>query len=187
MDGTLVQPLLDFRAIRADLGVPADEGILEAIEKMSPTRKRAAGERLVKHETSAARRAELMPGAGEIVAAVRAARMKSALLTRNTRQAAEIVLQRHPALCFDLVVCREDGPIKPEPDGVLQTCRTLGVEPSRTVCVGDFRYDILAANAAGCTSVLLTTLSDRPDFREWCDLADLKIDRLLELTTILEL
>jgi hypothetical protein len=46
---------------------------------------------------------------------------------------------------------------------------------------------MMAANAAGATSVLLTTLRDRPDFNEWAGLADYRIDRMSELYEILEL
>jgi len=175
MDGTLIEPLLDFSAIRAELEMPPGAGIIEAIEVMPPDRRRHADGLLLERELSAARRAKLMPNAGEIIQRVRKAGLKTAMLTRNAREAMELVLDRFPALQFDLAWSREQGPIKPEPDGILRACRALGVEPAATACVGDFHYDIIAANAAGAVSILLAP-GENPDFAEEADyvIRDLK-------------
>jgi HAD superfamily hydrolase (TIGR01509 family) len=182
MDGTLIEPLLDFRKIRADLGVPADAGILETLDAMPPEAAGPLRRRLMARELAAARKAKLNPGAAELLADVRRAALKTALLTRNSAEAMGIVLERF-GLEFDLAWSREDGPIKPEPDGVLRACRELGIAPGRCACVGDFRYDLLAANAAGAVSVLLTP-RERPDFAH---LADHVISKLAQLADILEL
>ena len=184
MDGTLITPLLDFAAIRADIGIVSESGILEAIAAMPPDAQAAANEKLLGHELSAARNAELIPGAVEIVTACRAAGLKTALLTRNTRHAARIVMERFPAFEFDLIRCREDGIIKPQPDGVQHCCEFLKIAPAGTACIGDFHYDIIAANAAGAVSILLTTC---PDWRDFAREADYVIDRLDELKGILQL
>jgi HAD superfamily hydrolase (TIGR01509 family) len=182
MDGTLIEPLLDFQRIRSDLGVPADAGILETLDAMPPDVARPLRQRLTAHELAAAREARLTPQAGEVLAEIRRAGLKTALLTRNAAEAMGIVLERF-GLEFDLAWSREDGPIKPEPDGVLRACRELHVAPARCACVGDFRYDLLAANAAGAVSILLAR-GDRPDFAH---LADHVISELAELAGILEL
>ena len=180
MDGTLIEPLLDFSAIRAELGVAPGGGILEAVAAMGPAQRAEANRTLVAHELSAARRARLLDGAEATLAAIDAAGLKTALLTRSAQEAMETVLRRFD-LTFDLAWSRRDGPIKPEPDGVLRACRTVGAEPGRTMCVGDFRFDIDAANAAGATSVLLVH-GERPDFAE---LADHVVDSLAELPELL--
>lgn len=180
MDGTLIAPLLDFVAIRAELGIAPQDGIIEAIDAMPPPRRRQAAQRLLEHELSAARRAELLDGAAQTLEAIKSAGLKTALLTRNARAAMEIVIERF-ALEFDLALSREDGPIKPEPDGILRACKAMGIAPQRTVCVGDFHYDILAANAAGAFSVLLARAA-RPDF---ADQADYVIKELTELPALL--
>ena len=182
MDGTLVESLLDFGAIRDELGIDRDQGILEAIEAMAAEPRRLAARRLLAHELRGARSATLIPGARETVRAVGRAGMKTALMTRNARQVMEIILAKFP-LRFDLAWAREDGPVKPAPDGVLAACRRLGVAPERTVSIGDFRYDIEAANAAGAVSVLLSR--DGP--RDFADQADFVISELTELSGILDL
>jgi len=183
MDGTLVAPLLDFGAIRAELGIAAGAGILEAIEAMPPARRTAAALWLIRRELAAAREVELMPAAVETVAAVRHAGLKAALLTRNARQAMQIVIDKFK-LAFDLAWAREDGPIKPEPDGVLRACATLGIAPARTMCVGDFEYDVAAARSAGAVATLLIHGPEPPAFADQADHVIRSLGELPELLGI---
>jgi len=182
MDGTLIEPLLDFGAIRRDLGIAPDEGILEAIQALPPERSKQAAARLLGRELAAARSAALLPGTTQTLSAIRAAGLKTALLTRNAAEAMQIVLERFK-LEFDLAWSREDGPIKPEPVGVLAACRTLGIQPARTVCVGDYHYDLVAANRAGAVSVLLVQ-GARPAFADEADFVIRALPELLELLGI---
>lgn len=180
MDGTLIEQLLDFQAIRAELGISPAEGILEAIQQMPPPQAARAGELLLARELDAAGKAVLTPGATEILRRIDEAGLKTALLTRNARQSMELVIAKF-GLSFDLGWSRHDGPIKPEPDSIIKACSCLGVAPDRTCCVGDYLYDIVAANAAGATSVLLMS-GPRRDF---ADQADHIIRQLAELAEIL--
>jgi HAD superfamily hydrolase (TIGR01509 family) len=181
MDGTLIEPLLDFALIRADLGIPTGVGILEALDAMPPADALPLRRRLLEHELTAARQARLLPGAEQTLQHIRRAGLRLALLTRNAPQAMDIVLRRF-GLAFDLAWSRDDGPIKPAPDGVLRACRQLGIAPARTACVGDFRYDLQAANAAGAVSILLARGPTRPDY---ADLAKHVIAELTELPEVL--
>jgi beta-phosphoglucomutase-like phosphatase (HAD superfamily) len=65
MDGTLIEQMLDFDAIRAELGVSPRDGIPEAIPRMPPEAARRAGAKLPARETSAAEQAALLPDARE--------------------------------------------------------------------------------------------------------------------------
>ncbi|MDP6046179.1 MAG: HAD family hydrolase [Phycisphaerae bacterium] len=184
MDGTLIEQMLDFQAIRRHLGIAQDEGILEALQAMSSDHRRDAEEWLIRTEREATARANLMPGAIETLAKIRTANIKTALLTRNTRASMQTVIEKFD-LQFDLAWSREDGPIKPEPDSILKACSLLGADPKRTACVGDFEYDIQAANAAGALSILITSdLRQRPQF---ADTADQIITKLSQLPTLLEI
>jgi len=180
MDGTLIAQMLDFQAIRAKLSIPPEKGILEAIEAMPPARRAEAEDWLVQTELQAAEKALLMPGAVETLGCVRNANIKVALLTRNTRESMRKVIEKF-GLEFDLAWSRENGPIKPEPDGVLRACDTLAVAPEQTACVGDFHYDLVAAKAAGAVSILIA-----PDRRpQFADIADHVITQLSELPALL--
>jgi phosphoglycolate phosphatase len=182
MDGTLTEDRLDFAAIRQDLDIPPDTGILEALAAMDPHRRSQAESKLLAHEMAAAAQAGLADGAQEVLGRIRRAGLAMALLTRNTRRAMEMVLGRFD-LSFDLTMTREDGPIKPSPESVLAACRALGVAPGRTACVGDWVFDIQAANAAGCRSVLLA----RGRKLDFADQADYVIQGLKELIPLLGL
>ncbi len=181
MDGTLIEPLLDFAKIRRELGIDPSRGILEAIDDMPETEASLARERLLGWEIASARLARLLPGAAQAVRAVSRAGLKTALLTRNTLEAMRIVLERFAELRFDLTFSRESGPIKPQPDGIIRACARLGIDPRKTACVGDFHYDITAANAAGAVSVLLAA-HERPG---WADQANFVIESLDELSPLL--
>lgn len=181
MDGTLIEQRLDFVAIRAELGVESSADIIQMLERMPSEDRRVASRRLEELELAAAEQSTLMPGAEDLLARIAAAGLKTALLTRTSLPAMATVLARHD-LNFDLAWSRENGPIKPEPQGILRACRELGIEPARTCCVGDYLYDVVAANAAGSFSVLLNA-GDAPFAGD----ARRVIARLSELAGILEI
>lgn len=55
---------------------------------------------------------------------------------------------------FDAVVGDDDRrPLKPDPAPVHAACQQLNVKPGQAVLVGDTRFDVVAANAAGATSI----------------------------------
>ncbi len=183
MDGTLVEQALDFEEIRSELGISPRNGVLEAIRQMPTAESEPAERVLLEHELAGARAAVLVPGAERIVRKIRTAGIKTALLTRNSREPMQIVLEKFfdGGDLFDLAWSRDDAPVKPDPEGILLTCERLGVAPERTCCVGDYHYDITAAKAAGTASVLLIG----GKHREFAHEADHVIDSLSELTEIL--
>jgi phosphoglycolate phosphatase len=162
--------------------VPIGQGILETIDSWPADRRHSAHQRLLEHELQACRSAQLVPHAVNVVAAIRQAGLKTALLTRNARAVMEHCLERF-GLTFDLTWSREFGPIKPEPAGILRACQALGVAAARTACVGDFHYDILAANAAGAVSVLLAR-GERPAYADQARHVIAALDELLALLEI---
>ncbi len=106
------------------------------------------------------RRAEMSrphPDARPLLAWLRERGLKVAVLTRNTRMAAERALA--PLMDFiDLVLAREDvRNAKPHPDHVLTALKALRVAPSEAVVVGDYPYDIEAGRRAGCITVGIKT------------------------------
>ena len=167
MDGTLIEQMLDFGAIRRHLGIAPEEGILEAISQMEPNQRNRARTWLAETEHKTACQARLMPHAMETLAAIRKANIRMALLTRNTRASMTTVMEKF-GLQFDLAWSREDGPIKPEPDSILKACSELGARPGQTACVGDFHFDIQAANSAGAVSILIAP-EQRPPFADAAD------------------
>lgn len=180
MDGTLIEPSLDFLWVRRQLGIAPEEDILTAIDAMAPHQASRAARWLHQQELEGVGRARLMPFARETLEACREAGLRLALLTRNSAEAMQMALERIGPDLFDVTLSRESGPIKPEPDGILRCCRRMKISPQTAAAVGDFKYDLVAANAAGAVSILLAT-GAVPDF---ADLADHVIRSLDELPAL---
>src|SRR4051812_42892119 len=147
MDGTLTEPMLDFPKIKAAMGI-GNQPILEALAEMDPEARRAAEVVLHEHEEHAAQQSKLNAGCDDVIAWIRSARLRTALITRNSRRSADFVLEKH-GLRFDVLITREIGKFKPDPEPLLIACERLGVEPADAWMVGDGSYDVQAGNAAG--------------------------------------
>ncbi len=181
LDGTITQPYFDFDAIREEMGLEANSGpILEAMEKMTPQRRRHVEEILHFHERRAVTESKLNAGAKQTLSALREAGIHIGILTRNRRSNAVAVIQKHN-LKFDAVVGREQGPVKPDAFGVLEICRQFGVKPAETLLVGDYLFDLLCARAAGAVAVLLTNHNQADEFGEHADFTIETIDQVLEI------
>jgi HAD superfamily hydrolase (TIGR01549 family) len=185
MDGTITQELLDFDAIRRDIGLKDREPILEAIEKLTPEERERAEAILHEHEITAAGKCELNEGAVETLAELKRRGIRTALLTRNSAHCAKVVLERH-GLSFDYVASREDRPHKPHPESILNIVRRFNVEKAQTFMVGDYLYDLEAASAAGVRSVLVC-LKDggkRPAFAAKATFCVTKLEAILDLVSV---
>jgi HAD superfamily hydrolase (TIGR01509 family) len=154
LDGTLLVPALDFHAIRAEIGLPPVVPILETMEGLEPAARRRAFAILDRREAEAAARSELMPGAKELLAALRRRSINMAVLTRNSGVSVEAACRRH-GLEFDAVSTRETHRPKPAPDGVRHLMKLFGAEAGETVVVGDYRFDIEAGRDAGVRTIAI--------------------------------
>jgi HAD superfamily hydrolase (TIGR01509 family) len=155
LDGTLTQPLLDFDAMRAEIGLPPGPILEQLAHADEPTRARAE-EILRRHEREAIAQATLADGCAELLAHLAARDIPAAILTRNIREVVDAFVRTF-GFSFAAVYTREDGPHKPSPAGVFALCEKMGVTPAETLVVGDYKFDILAGRDAGCATVLVTT------------------------------
>jgi HAD superfamily hydrolase (TIGR01549 family) len=155
MDGTLTQDTMNLDRLRADLGLPMGVAILEAIAAMDAEPRAVAEKTLHAFELNAAMESELNDGCLDLLDWLTARGIGTALITRNTRKSVATVLEKH-GLQFEVQITREDGIFKPNPDPLWAACNRLGVDPQHTWMVGDWKYDIEAANAAGIFSVWLS-------------------------------
>ena len=91
----------------------------------------------------------VMPGAGRVTAAIRAAGIPIAVVTNTPAPLARELLRR-AVVEPDVLVGGTDVPRpKPAPDIVLRACALLGVVPQDAAVVGDSEFDRRAARAAG--------------------------------------
>ncbi|MGC4032627.1 MAG: HAD-IA family hydrolase [Tepidisphaeraceae bacterium] len=107
------------------------------------------------HEHEAASRSTLNPGCTELLKWLDAQSIGRALITRNTRKSVRTVFDRC-GLHFDVAITREDGEFKPDPAPLRHACAQLGVSTDEVWMVGDWKYDIEAANNANVHGVWLS-------------------------------
>ena len=183
LDGTITEPFFDFDAIRAEMGLTAVDGpVWEAMQKMSPDRRRQTEEILFYHEQRGVEESQLNEEAAQTLAEMRRLGIKIGILTRNRAANAWAVAEKH-GLEFDAVVGREEGPVKPDVYGVLELCRRFGVRPDEVLMVGDYFFDLQCAHQAGAIAVLL---ANHPRADEFAKEADYRIDRLDKILQIIE-
>ncbi|MGC9669932.1 HAD family hydrolase [Planosporangium sp. 12N6] len=94
------------------------------------------------------------PGARELLAAVRAAGVPTALVTATRRRLVEAALGTIGAHNFDVVVCGDEVTHgKPHPEPYLTAAAKLGADPWRCVAIEDSPTGLTSAQAAGCRVV----------------------------------
>ena len=169
LDGTLVDSQLDFEAIRRDMGLPSQTPILEALNRTPPgpdlDRMQAV---LHDHELRSAHRATLFEGVAEFLQWVDERPWPRAILTRNSRECTEIVIDRL-GLQFSCVMTREDAPPKPDPAGLLAICPQWQLPPAAVVFCGDYLFDLQAGHRAGMRTILFAP-GNLPEFANQADL-----------------
>jgi HAD superfamily hydrolase (TIGR01549 family) len=183
LDGTITEPFFDFDAIRREIGFPPDAGpILELMEKMTPEQRENAERILQVHEERAVAKSILNPGATDTLDALRKMGIRIGILTRNKKENALAVAQKH-GLKFDGVVGREEGPAKPDAFGVEYLCRQFAIMPQEAMVVGDYLFDLLCARSAGAIAVLL---KNHPKADEFAHHADFVIEKITDILQIIE-
>lgn len=183
LDGTLTQPYFDFDAIRREMGYPPEaEPILELMEKMT-IEEREKAERILRfHEEKAVTESILNPGTRETLAELQKRGIPVGILTRNKRENAIAVFEKH-GLNFDAIVGRQEGPVKPDPFGVLSLCQKFAVLPQESLVIGDYLFDLLCARAANAVAVLLKNNIKAGEFEKH---ADFVINNLEEIFKIID-
>jgi len=170
MDGTLTRAVHDFEAIKRALDIPLAEDILGYLASLPEAVAAAKHAWLLEHERELALASQPAPGAIELVRELHERGCRLGILTRNAHELALLTL-RAIGLddCFAVadVIGRDEAPPKPDPGGLLHFARTWQVAPSELVMVGDYRFDLECARAAGARSVLVN-LAENP----WPQLAD---------------
>lgn len=162
LDGTLVDSRLDFVAMRHELRAPRDIGLLEYIASLASEDARDQAMAVVhRHELAGARAANWMPGAEQTVHALYQQGTPIAIVTRNSRGAARLTMERLGMPVIPLKA-REDAAPKPNPEALLAIASKWRMPPSQCAYIGDFRYDIEAAERAGMMPVLYVGSSDVP-------------------------
>lgn len=115
------------------------------------------------------------PGARELLASLRAAGVKTALVTMSMRRMAQTVVDLIDFEAFDVIIAGDDATRpKPFPDPYLQACEALGVTPAQTVAIEDSPNGLRSAVAAGSSVIgvpLMVSLAGAGAHALWPTLA----------------
>jgi HAD superfamily hydrolase (TIGR01509 family) len=104
----------------------------------------------------------MLPGAGELLAEVRAAGLPHALVTSSERPIMDAVLLRL-GVGFTATVCAGDvTSSKPAPEPYLLAASLLGADPRSCVALEDSPNGVASAEAAGCRVVAVPSLVPIP-------------------------
>ncbi|MEL6490811.1 MAG: HAD family hydrolase [Cyanobacteria bacterium J06621_3] len=185
MDGTLTESLHDFPAISRSLGLPPNEPILEALDRLAPADLAQKQKQLTDIEIEIAHQATPQPGAPELLTTLKAQGRRIGILTRNTKAIAHITLTAcnldhffHP----EDILGRSCCPPKPQPSGILQLLCQWSLTPTDAVMTGDHKFDLLTAHNANTAAVYLDPTGNFP----WKDQADYSVKSLSELKRLAE-
>ena len=155
MDGTIWNTSIDWRAVRREIDIPADGRPIYTQIMELPALKRDRGiEILQRYETWGAVNGTLVPGTKELLQYLRDAHVKCALVTNNSRKSVEHVLKQYP-LSFDVILSRDDGTLKPDPQAFLSALNVLAVSPYEAIAIGDAHLDLIASDRAGIAQFIL--------------------------------
>jgi HAD superfamily hydrolase (TIGR01509 family) len=197
-DGTLTKPGgLDFSRIRREIGCPDTVSILTYIDELEDDGERErATNALLRFERAAAEASEPNVGAESLVEELSAHGVPISIQTRNTLGSVEIALRKFHSVTaedFTMLITREgEIPPKPDPAGIRRAAAAMGVRPEEVLVVGDYLYELEAADVVGCVSAFLSPgLRARPTRPGVLDrslaLAAYEIDNLRMILDILRL
>jgi HAD superfamily hydrolase (TIGR01509 family) len=173
MDGTLTIANHDFEAIRESLDLPPGQPILEALAQLPVAEAALKHQQLYAIEMSIAETTQAQPSARELLEQLRTAGKNCGILTRNSKSIAHRTLEACGLLEFfsdPTILSRDCCAPKPKPDGIHRLLGYWQGEPTTTVMVGDYLFDLLAGRNAGTATVHLdvTGAFDWPEHSDHC-------------------
>ena len=107
--------------------------------------------------------APLMPGARDVIDAVRSSGGLNLIVTHRDRASATTLIRQHD-LPIDAMICAPDGhPRKPDPGMYFAILKVCNIRARDAISVGDREIDIVASQAAGVRAALLTGETENRD------------------------
>jgi len=181
MDGTLTVAQHDFDAIRAELGLPENQPILESIAKLDQREAEEKHKQLNQIELEIAHQSKPASGATELLIELSENGANLGVLTRNNAKNIQITLMAAGLYHFfeaKNLLSRDCVPHKPAPDGIQLLLKIWQAKPDDSVIVGDHNHDLLAGRNAGITTIYVDTKEQYP-FKSNADLSINSLKRLL--------
>lgn len=181
MDGTITKFNLDIDGIKKEvLGDDYSGMLLDGINKLKGEDRMRAEDLLIKSEISAANSTELNKGVEKLLDFLKKKEIKTALVTRNNREAVKVIFKRF-GLEFDVVVSREDTPPKPNKAQLNAALDGLGVDKENALFIGDHALDLEAGRRVGIRTVLIKSKFSQDVLEE----ADFVVKTMDDVTDII--
>ena len=153
LDGTVVENSYDWTGIREELGT-GETSILHYLDSLGEPERSRKWAVLERHEAFQTAGSSVRRGTKGLLAFLREAGVRAALVTNNSRSNTDFLLEKF-GLAFDLVLTRESGLWKPSGAPFRQVMQVFDVTGKECCVVGDTRFDILAAMDAGIGKIFL--------------------------------
>ena len=149
-----------------DIDVPPEErarhiiglGLVDALMYLFPSLPREDYPRLAQryryHYLAGDHKLALFAGAAQGIRAMHAAGFSLGVATGKTRQGLDRSLEASGlAVFFHASRCADEGLPKPHPDMLIYLMQALGVDPRRTLMIGDTTHDLEMARSAGVSAL----------------------------------
>jgi|TARA_B110000438_G_scaffold14608_1_gene13973 HAD superfamily hydrolase (TIGR01549 family) len=182
LDNTLVSSNLNFDDIRTALRCPKNIDVLDFVDTLPKKQQILANNLLVEFELNDALNTKKLLGTGELIELLSRLGIPCAIVTRNCREAALIKIQRNN-IDIELLFTRADHKAKPAPDALLHLAKLWALPVENLLYVGDYLYDLQAAENAQTMSCLVT----HGEVVEYASMATIVVNELTELSHSIEL
>ena len=149
LDGTLTEPLLDFDAIRAEIGLPRAADPRAAGGADAETA-RAPRSILRRHELEAIAGATLADGCAELLALLAARRIPIGHPHPQHPRGGRDFRARVRVRASTPSTRARTGRPSHRRRACWRCARKLGAPPAETLAVGDYKFDVMAGRRAGC-------------------------------------
>ncbi len=179
MDGTLTVPVIDFDAVRKELGLTHGD-IAHYIRALPGLEQSEAWAVVERHEQHARENLVLQPGCLELLERLDAAGIRMGILTRNGPESITPLLAQTGEL-FDPIITRDYPHLKPHPAPIREILEAWALPASEVLMVGDYIHDVECGRAAG-THTCYFWNAGAVDYR---DEADVSVRTMSELEQLL--
>jgi len=202
LDGTLIEPAIDFAELKArvleqctqagvDASRWASQPALEIIARAVAELQQDAADRarnlainadraIIQIELEAAAHVRPYPGVQQMLQALIDEGYRIGIVTRNCREAVDLVLERWP-LPHQALLTRDDVThVKPDPRHLSAALQALNAGDARVLMVGDHPMDIAAGRSIGAITALVRTVHMSEE-RIGQAAPDLVLDQIVDL------
>ncbi|MFO8132912.1 MAG: HAD-IA family hydrolase, partial [Thermoplasmatota archaeon] len=153
LDGTLAETGVRFTPFRERLDCD-ERDVLRYIDGLDEIERQRCRRILDDYENCILEDCTLTPGFHDLLTFFDERGIKTGIVTRASGRHARQVIEKLD-IPIPAIIGREDAPPKPSGAPLLLLARRLDVPPQEMLFVGDFRWDLLAGQNAGVTTVLL--------------------------------